>query len=246
VFVDVPLSAGEALALPAAPAAHLVRVLRLGVGDAVVLFNGRGGEYSATIESTQRDRVQVRIGTHSPIDRESALSTTLLQGIARGEKMDHVIQKATELGVTRLIPVMSARSTVRLDAQGAARKQQHWQSVAIAACEQSGRNRVPTVESPMSLADACAAADAVLKLALVPTAGALPLRSLLGSTAAAPASIAMLVGPEGGLDEDEVRIAQHAGFVGCTLGPRILRTETAAPAVLAALQFAAGDFGATP
>jgi 16S rRNA (uracil1498-N3)-methyltransferase len=246
VFVDAELSAGAVLALPAAQAAHLVRVLRLGAGDALVLFNGRGGEFAATIESAQRDRVQARIGAHLPIDRESALSTTLLQGIARGEKMDHVVQKATELGVTRIIPVMSARSTVRLDAQGAGRKQQHWQSVAIAACEQSGRNRVPTVELPMSLTDACGATDAALKLALLPEPAASSLRSLLGPVITTLPSIALLVGPEGGLDEDELRIAQRTGFVACSLGPRILRTETAAPAVLAALQFAAGDFDSAP
>lgn len=246
VFVDAPLSAGEAVALPDGPARHLTRVLRLGSGDALVAFNGRGGEFPATIESAQRDRVVVRLGEHLAADRESPLATTLLQGMARGEKMDQVVQKATELGVTRVIPVMTTRGNVRLDADGAARRQQHWLAVAIAACEQSGRNRVPRIDAPLSLADACASADAMLRLVLVPDPGAAALQALLAQGGPRPGSIALLVGPEGGLDAQEIHIAQVAGFAPCTLGPRILRTETAAPAALAALQYAAGDFAATP
>lgn len=239
VFVDAPLASGALLPLPDGPARHLVRVLRLAVGDALVVFNGQGGEFAAVIDSVRHDRVVVRIGVHQLIERESPLSTTLLQGIARGEKMDQILQKATELGVTRVVPVMSARSNVRLDAATGQRRQQHWQGVAIGACEQSGRDRVPEVALPATLPAALAAIRADLKLVLAPDEGAAPLASVLAT--AKPASLALLVGPEGGLDETEIGAALQAGFIRCRLGPRVLRTETAALVALAVLQFAAGD-----
>ncbi len=162
VFVDAPLATGELLSLPPGPAQHLTRVLRLDAGDALTIFNGRGGEYAAGIETVRRGQVSVHVGAHHAIERESPLATTLLQGLARGEKMDQVLQKATELGVTRVVPVMTARSTVKLDAESAPRKQQHWQGVVIGACEQSGRNRIPEVAPPQALAAALAATDAAL------------------------------------------------------------------------------------
>jgi 16S rRNA (uracil1498-N3)-methyltransferase len=237
VFVDAPLQTAAALPLPSGPAQHLVRVLRAQPGDALVLFNGRGGEFAATVESVERSAVTVRIGAHAAIERESPLTTTLLQAIARGDKMDHILQKATELGVTRVIPVQSARSNVRLDAGAAARKQEHWQGVATAACEQCGRNRVPEVGQPMTLGAALQSTTADLKLLLLPEAGANPLPT------PPPHSIALLVGPEGGFDPQEIDAARQHGFTACRFGPRVLRTETAALAALAALQFAAGDLG---
>jgi 16S rRNA (uracil1498-N3)-methyltransferase len=243
VFVDAALGTDVLLALPAGPAQHLARVLRLAAGDAVTVFNGQGGEYGATIEAVKRDAVTVRIGAHQAIERESPLATTLLQGIARGEKMDQILQKATELGVTRVVPVMTTRSTVRLNAETGPRKREHWQGVVIGACEQSGRNRVPVLDEPVVLATAVGAVQAQLKLVLAPDENAESLQSLLaagGSTP--PASLCMLVGPEGGLDPEEIRIAGLAGFRACRVGPRVLRTETAALAVLAALQFSIGDF----
>ncbi len=244
VFVDDPLAPGELLSLPPGPAQHLTRVLRLDAGDALTIFNGRGGEYAAGIETVRRGQVSVHVGAHHAIERESPLATTLLQGLARGEKMDQVLQKATELGVTRVVPVMTARSTVKLDAESAPRKQQHWQGVVIGACEQSGRNRIPEVAPPQALAAALAATDAALRLVLAPDEGAASLQSLLAT--GNPDSLALLVGPEGGLDEEEIRAAELAGFIRCRLGPRVLRTETAALAALAALQFARGDLGAGP
>jgi 16S rRNA (uracil1498-N3)-methyltransferase len=235
VFVDAPLQTDAALPLPSGPARHLVRVLRGGPGDALTVFNGQGGEFAAIVESVKRDAVTVRIGAHVAIERESPLATTLLQAIARGDKMDHILQKATELGVTRVIPVMSARSNVRLDALAIARKQEHWQAVVIAACEQCGRNRIPEVAQPLALPAALQATTSDLKLLLAPDAGATPLPAKM------PRSIALLVGPEGGLDQLEVDAARRLGFVASQLGPRVLRTETAALAALAALQFAAGD-----
>jgi 16S rRNA (uracil1498-N3)-methyltransferase len=239
VFVDAPLAEGELLALPPGPAQHLARVLRMDAGDALVVFNGRGGEYAATIESVRRDKVAVTIGTHRAVERESALHTTLLQGLARGEKMDQILQKATELGVTRVIPVMTMRSNVRLDSTTAPRKQEHWQGVAVGACEQSGRDRVPEVAPPAMLSAALAATSAGLKLVLAPDDRVASLAALLA--AAKPESLALLVGPEGGLDPEEIAAAEQAGFIRCRLGPRVLRTETAALVALAVLQFAAGD-----
>jgi 16S rRNA (uracil1498-N3)-methyltransferase len=243
VFVDAPLAQDALLPLPAGPAQHLARVLRLGDGDPLIVFNGRGGEYAASIESVRRHEVIVRLGAHDPVERESPRAIMLLQGIARGDKMDQIVQKATELGVTSMIPVLSSRSNVRLDDDAAQRKQEHWQGVAIAACEQCGRNRVPVVARPLALAVALREANADLRLAMMPDECAGSLHSLLAAAVptGTPASVALLIGPEGGLEPAEARAAAAADFTPCRLGPRVLRTETAALAALAALQFAAGD-----
>ncbi len=243
IYVDAPLAAGTTVRLPPAPAQHLSRVLRLHAGAALCAFNGQGGEFDAVIESIQRDAVQLRIGAHQHVATESPLQVTLLQGIARGEKMDLILQKATELGVTAMVPVCAARSTVKLDEHTAARKLLHWQGVVTGACEQSGRDRIPAIASPAALATAVAASVAQLKLLLVPEPAAGTLKTLLAAAAAdgAPPSICLLVGPEGGLDPQEVLLARQAGFQSCQLGPRVLRTETAALTALAALQSLAGD-----
>lgn len=243
VHVPLPLASGARVELPAGPAQHLARVLRLDAGAPLLVFNGEGGEYAARIDSIRRDQVTITIEARHDVSRESPLHTTLLQGIARGEKMDLVLQKSTELGVSRIVPLTMVRSTVRLNAESALRKQQHWQAVVVGACEQSGRDRIPEVALPVTLDAAMAATQADLKLVLAPDADAASLQSLLAAatTARAPASACLLVGPEGGFDPDEVRIAQLSGFHSCRLGPRILRTETAGLAALAALQFAAGD-----
>jgi 16S rRNA (uracil1498-N3)-methyltransferase len=221
-------------------------VLRARAGDALIVFNGQGGEYSARVESVQRSAVAVRIGAHDQIERESPLEVTLLQGIARGEKMDQILQKATELGVTRVVPVITTRSNVRLDEDAALRKQQHWRSVVMAACEQCGRNRLPEVSGPMALAAALAASRAELRMVMAPDEDAIDLHGLLAGAPANAPSIAFVVGPEGGLDAVEIDAAKRHGFTPCRLGPRVLRTETAALAVLAALQFTCGDLAGTP
>ena len=240
VFVDAPLTTGALLTLPDDQAQHVARVLRAKAGDPLIVFNGRGGEFAASVESLQRKSVTVRIGAFAAIERESPLDTTLLQGIARGDKMDQILQKATELGVTRVIPVLTARSNVRLDADAAHRKQQHWQGVVIAACEQCGRNRIPEVATPLDLEQALAAGTSSLRLLLAPVDQATTLQQLLAAPEAAQ-SVSMLIGPEGGLAPEEMALAERAGFVACRAGARVLRTETAALAVLAALQFAVGD-----
>ena len=237
-----PLTEGSEFDLPPTAAQHVTTVLRLRVGAALRLFDGRGGEWTAALSAVARRAVQVRVGAHDPIERESPLAVTLLQGLARGERMDLVVQKATELGVARIIPVAAARSVVQLGEERADRRVAHWQAVAVAACEQCGRNRVPEITAPMSLVAACrlAAAEPAARLWALDAEGGAPF-------AAAPPSrgdrIALLVGPEGGLTEEEIETAALIGFTRLRLGPRVLRTETAGPAALAALQALAGDFG---
>src|SRR5882757_5509039 len=147
VFVDGDLQAGQRLAVDGSAGNHIFRVLRSRVGDELTVFNGRGGEYSASIEEIRRDTVQVRVRAHRNDERESGFDLTLAQGISRGERMDWVVQKATELGVTRIVPVFTERSVVHLDEKQAQKKVQHWRGIAIAACEQCGRNIVPAIEA---------------------------------------------------------------------------------------------------
>jgi len=252
IHVDLPLAAGTELQLPPAASAHLLRVLRLREGAALVLFNGRGGEYPGRLLAGERNLARVALGEHRAVERESPLAVTLLQGIARGERMDLIIQKATELGAAGIAPLSCEFSVVRLEEAAVAKKRERWQSVAVSACEQSGRNRVPPVHPIMGLEDACielAPGPGGLRLMLVPDAP----ESLAGACAAAvgpasggpasagPASVQLLVGPEGGLSGREVLLAQRAGYVACRLGPRVLRTETAPLAALAVLQALAGD-----
>ncbi len=242
VFVDLAFASGQELPLPAAQSAHLLRVLRLRTGAALTLFNGRGGEYAAELVAGGPGRATVRIGAHRAAERESPLRVTLLQGVARGERMDLIVQKATELGVTAIMPLACEFSVVRLAAPAQARRRERWQAVAISACEQCGRNLPPRVHEIGQLEAACAAIAAggeTLRLMLAPGAGT----ALASLVARGQRSAALLVGPEGGLSEREQGLAQQAGFQACTLGPRILRTETAPLAALAALQALTGDLG---
>jgi 16S rRNA (uracil1498-N3)-methyltransferase len=235
VFVAAPLASGARLTLPAEAAAHLTRVLRLGVGDACVLFDGRGGEYPARIAGVARREVSVELGPHDPVEREPALRILLLQGLARGERMDLIVQKATELGVAAIRPVHTLHSGVRLDADQAARKLAHWRAVAVSACEQCQRNTVPELLPPLTLAEAVSQAPAGARLMLSlggRGAVAQPLRPAGGPDGTA---VTVLVGPEGGLAEPEEALAAAAGFTPTSLGPRVLRTETAALAALAVL-----------
>jgi 16S rRNA (uracil1498-N3)-methyltransferase len=209
---------------------HVVRVLRLKAGDGVTLFDGRGGEYAA---------VALNVGERTSVDRESPLKVTLAQAISSADRMDYTIQKAVELGVARIQPLESSRSIVRLDAARAAKRVAHWQAVAVAACEQCGRNRVPEVTAVLPLSTWLGSAPAqanIARLVLSPRAQA-TLRSL-----PPPREALLLAGPEGGLSPREQEDAQSAGFTAVKLGPRVLRTETAAVAALAAMQVLWGDF----
>ena len=240
IHVAAELTSERELLLPPTASAHLLRVLRLRVGAALTLFNGQGGEYSAELIGTDKSGARVRIGAFDSVERESPLQLTLLQGIARGERMDLIVQKATELGVNSIVPLSCEFSVVRLAAQALARRRERWQAVAISACEQCGRNRPPRVEPIVELDAACAAitvGDASLRLMLVPDAS----ESLSALARGSLRSVALLVGPEGGLSGREQLLAQRAGFRACRLGPRTLRTETAPLAALAALQALVGD-----
>lgn len=234
VFVEEKLAAGKRCVLEGSAANHIMRVLRLRDGDALTLFDGQGGEYGARISGFRRDSVQVEVQEHRDAERESRLDLTLAQGISRGERMDWVMQKATELGVTRIVPVITERTVVKLDEKQSARKVEHWRAIVISACEQSGRNRVPEVAAPCALHEV-PRKSAGRKLLLSPT-GNLNARDLALS---GPATL--LVGPEGGLSEEERDLAIGAGFEQVRMGPRVLRTETAAIAALTILQHDYGD-----
>jgi 16S rRNA (uracil1498-N3)-methyltransferase len=236
VYIDEPLSVGKGTVISGSAANHIARVLRLRDGDALTLFDGRGGEYGARITGVRKDTVQVDLHEHRDVERESALDLTLAQGISRGERMDWVMQKATELGVRRIVPVLTERSVVRLDDRRGERKLQHWRAITVAACEQCGRNRVPEVLPPSSFFEAIGASDPKMTRLLLSPAASLRLRDL-----PRPAAVTLLIGPEGGLADHEEDAAIRAGFEPVQLGPRILRTETAAIAALAALQHDFGD-----
>ncbi|MBK1680678.1 16S rRNA (uracil(1498)-N(3))-methyltransferase [Rhodocyclus tenuis] len=237
----LPLAAGASLVLPEAAARHAGRVLRLRVGDMITLFDGAGGEHDARISALGRSEVVVEVLAHSARERESPLLVTLVQALQSGDKMDLTVQKAVELGVSRIVPVLSRRSVVRLDGERAVRRVEHWRGVAASACEQCGRNRVPEVAELAALER---------WLAQPPAAGALRLMLAPGAPAtlaslprpAAGERIELLIGAEGGLAPEEMRAAALAGFVAVRLGPRVLRTETASLAALAAMQCLWGDF----
>ncbi|GAB3335567.1 16S rRNA (uracil(1498)-N(3))-methyltransferase [Marilutibacter aestuarii] len=238
VHVEVPLVAGQSLDLPEGPAGHLARVLRLGVGDACIVFNGDGHDYHARLAEVGKRHVRVEIGGCVAVDKESPLRVVLLQSVARGEKMDLVLQKATELGVDAVQPAWSQRSEVRLEGARADKRLAHWRSVVVSACEQSGRAWVPAVEAPLPLPAALAALPATpLRLTLDPDAAL-----SLGQLQFEPAQpVVVAIGPEGGWSPQDLEQLREAGFTGMRLGPRVLRTETAGLAVLSALQARFGD-----
>lgn len=241
IFVDTALAGRADVELPRAAAEHVTRVLRLGVGAALVLFDGHGGEHRATLTQAGRNGARARLEGFTPAERESPLALTLLQGVSRAEKMDWVLQKATELGVAAIQPVLAERSVTRLDAERAERREQHWLGVLRSACEQCGRNRVPRLLPPQPLDAACAAFRAAspeaLGVMLDPRAGT----PLAGVARASIRAAGLLIGPEGGWSDAEIATARDRGFTGVRFGPRVLRTETAAIAALAALQAWAGD-----
>lgn len=213
---------------------HLSRSLRLGVGDQLTLFNGEGGEYPAQITSISKKNVEVRTGEHSAREAESSLQIHLGIAISRGERMDWIVQKATELGVHQLTPLFTANTGVKLAGERLEKKQQHWQQVAVSACEQSGRNRLPLISAPAVFDKWLAETKAEKKFVLHH-------RAQENVTPGSPGSVALLVGPEGGLSAAEISAAELAGYQSLLLGPRILRTETAPLAAIAILQNHFGD-----
>jgi 16S rRNA (uracil1498-N3)-methyltransferase len=235
VYVDAVLSPGLRLELPPAAGVHLAKVLRVRSGDELVVFAGDGSEYPASVESVRGNRVAVAIGEARAVDRESPLAVTLVQCLTRADRMDVIVQKATELGVARIIPVQSRRGVVRLDAAQAESKGAHWRAIVVSACEQCGRNRLPAVEAPRRLLDYLGTLPAGDGRLLLEPGGETRRAAPIGG------EVTVAIGPEGGLDEEEIEAFRLAGFQTMSLGPRVLRTETAAIAALACLQGRYGD-----
>ena len=234
-FCPLPLHTGDVLSLPPSAARH-VQVLRLQPGDGITLFNGQGGEFAATVMRMGRSEVEVQIGAHNATERETACAVHLLAGITANERMDWLVEKATELGATSLTPLTAERSVLKLKGERAEKKLAHWQGVAVAAAEQCGRNRVTRIDEAQTLAAWLAQhpAGTGVRLVLSLSPGTQPLRTAVqGHT-----DVTLLSGPEGGLTPAEETLAFAAGFVPVTLGPRVLRAETAPLAVLAALTLA--------
>lgn len=239
IHLPQTLAPGTRLALNEAASGHVLRVLRLKPGAALVVFNGAGGEYEATLTAVENRAAVITLGGFRDPRRESPLSLTLAQGISRGERMDFTLQKSVELGVARIAPLETAFSQVRLDGARLERRCQHWQGVIASAVEQCGRTLLPELSPVMALTDWLAAGSGGgLCLVLDPAGDVTP------SELSAPAGrVTLLAGPEGGLSDLELAQARQAGYLGLRLGPRILRTETAGIAALAALQTLWGDLG---
>jgi 16S rRNA (uracil1498-N3)-methyltransferase len=237
-YCPLRLGPGQTLDLPPDAAHHAAKVLRMEAGHEVTLFNGEGGEYAATITHIGKNGVTVKTGAFREHEVESLLNVTLAQAISSGDKMDYTLQKAVELGVTHIQPLFSERCVVKLTGDRAEKRVRHWQQVVISACEQCGRNRVPEVAPSQPL---------------IPWLGSLPpdaqhlmlapgAQHSLSELPAPTAPVTLLIGPEGGLSPNEIRAAESRGFTPVRLGPRVLRTETAALVALAAMQTLWGDF----
>ncbi|MGH8370730.1 MAG: 16S rRNA (uracil(1498)-N(3))-methyltransferase [Gammaproteobacteria bacterium] len=239
IYTPQTLNMGQLLELETAASKHLLAVLRFKAGAMLILFNGDGREFNARLEGATRNHASVSIGAQRPARTESPLHITLAQGISRGERMDYTLQKAVELGVSRIAPVLTERSVIKLDDKNTSRKLLHWQSVVISACEQSGRLLIPQIAEPVALERFLSRIDSdmTLKLSLDPAAET-SLRMLARPVGQ---KLLLLVGPEGGLSDTERGVVQRAGFHGVRLGPRILRTETAGLVALSILQSLWGD-----
>jgi 16S rRNA (uracil1498-N3)-methyltransferase len=243
VYVGAALTPGSLVELPPDTASHLAKVLRARSGDELIMFNGDGREFNGAIEAVRGSRVSASVGESRPVDRESPLAITLVQCVPRGDRMDFIVQKATELGVARIVPVLSQRSVVRLDKPQAESKALHWRAVAVNACEQCGRNRLPFVGAAQPLLSYLgeSAAPAGRRLVFEPESALHPASSRGDGADIAIVDVEIAIGPEGGFAPDELEAFRVAGFSQVGLGPRILRTETAAIAALVWLQARFGD-----
>ena len=241
VCVPGPIAPGAHLALPDHAAQHVGRALRLREGDYVTLFDGRGGEYRAALSALRKNVVEVEVLSWRDIERESVLPIRLVQCLQGGDKMDYTIQKAVELGVNEIVPVISRRSVVRLDGERAAKRLEHWRQIVAAASEQCGRNRLAMVREiqPFDRWLATPCVDDSTRVLLSPHATATVATLLAGQR---PVGVELLIGPEGGLAPDEAEVALARNFCKLRLGPRVLRTETAGLAAIAALHARWGDF----
>ncbi len=231
--------ANSVLELASDKAHYLGRVLRLRVGDNLSVFDGEGSEFTATITAIGKASATLRVDEKTAVRSESPLRIHLVQGISRGERMDIVVQKATELGVKRLTPVLTEFGVVKLDAMRAEKRREHWQKVATSACEQSGRVRLPLIDTPIPLKSWFGSKPKQVDSEIILRPGATTPLAEIDSPAT---KVCMLIGPEGGFSDTEFEDAEIAGFRPVSLGPRVLRTETAAIAAIAVLQSLWGDF----
>lgn len=239
IYTSEPLMSGQTRTLTPAASRHVSRVLRLGAGDPITVFDGSGTDYQAEIIGIARESVRVRVGAGRAVSRESPLHVMLLQGVSRGPRMDMVVQKATELGVTEILPVHTTRSVVHLAGERAAARLAHWRSIAASACEQCGRSVLPAIHPPAEFANAALpVSPGTLGLILHPDGA---MAGVLREER--PERVLLAIGPEGGFTPDELAAFANSGWTRLRLGPRILRTETAPIAALSVLQFAWGDLG---
>lgn len=243
LYIDQLIHANTLLDIGGDRAHYISRVLRLRIADQLTLFDGEGGEYPAQIDSISKRSVQVTVGSHLDVDRESQLSIHLLQGLSRGDRMDMVVQKATELGVAAVTPLITDHSVVKLSGARALKKIAHWRGIGASACEQCGRNVLPRIEQPTSFREWLGAnvGDNRRRLILNPYAS-----DTLRSCDDLVGPVVVLIGPEGGFSEVEYGLAEDTGFGAISLGPRTLRTETAALAVMTGLQTLFGDLAGRP
>jgi len=237
IYYPAPISLEQEFQLTEDAGHHIASVLRLKANRPVVLFNGDGNEYSAQIISVQRKKVIVEADACLSLSKESPLSIHLGQGVSKGDRMDTVLQKSVELGVTEITPIITERCTVKLDESRWEKKRAQWQKIIIGACEQSGRNSVPTLNPPIALIKWLSDSTSSTRLVLAPGA-----EKTLARQAYNTQGFRLLIGPEGGLSEAEIHQANESGFASVSLGPRILRTETAAISSISILQAQHGDF----
>ena len=237
VYLDQPLVTGNVIDLPDELVRHIGGVLRLKPGESLVLFNGLGGEYRAQVETLERRRGCVLIGEYDPVTRESGLHTRLVQALGKGDRTEWAVRKAVELGVTELVPLITERTQVKISEQKNNQRQRRWQSLIVAACEQSGRTRLPLLRAAVTFDQWTAQQRSGERLILDPRA-----TKPIGIDASVT-EVELLIGPEGGFSTPELELAGQRGYQPVSLGPRVLRTETAPLAALALLQTQAGDWG---
>ncbi len=236
IFTSQTISPSSTLELTEASSHYLTKVLRMQLGRELILFNGKGGEYTAEIIAIQKKVTAVKIIEFQADNRQSPLQLELAIGVSRGERMDWVLQKATELGATKITPLLTMRTEVKLAGERADKKMEHWQQIIISACEQSQRNILPELAQPIAINEWIMQCEAELKFVLHHRDNqGLPKNTTCNQ-------VALLIGPEGGLDESEISLAQNNNFSPLTLGPRVLRTETAPVAAISIVQFLWGDF----
>ncbi len=237
IFIDQNLAEGQQYPLSGSAAHHITHVLRMKAGQSLALFNGKGGQFVAEIRSISKKGVDVVTHQHHREDRESHLQITLAQGISRGERMDYTLQKAVELGVARIVPVLCDYTNVKLDDARISKRHEHWRNIIINACEQCGRNRLPELLPVQDFDKWISDEQRGLKLILHPVAA-----KTLGQLRPLQQAITLLAGPEGGFSDNEVSLSVKYEYQPVILGPRILRTETAALAAISACQTLWGDF----